>query len=175
MGKTTYAQALSNKTFSPVYRAFRTDIGAHWGERGELEGKLKSFGVPVNTHVEDFFAADFIAQTRTGLILDRSLPSAIAYATVRGEALPNPTAMLDFWQQALMDSGKRVVYVWLRGPYELAKKRCATRKLPVNKAEFNKLDKCFEKLFQRIKLEKMQIDVSVVNSMIGVERILAAV
>jgi thymidylate kinase len=76
-GKSTLAKALCAKLGWPMYRAFRRDPNDHTpGRTAEL---LRDAGLPLNTWMEDMFAADLLAQVKSNVILDRSLPSGLAY------------------------------------------------------------------------------------------------
>lgn len=175
VGKTTYAQALASATRLPVYRAFRDNIGAHWGEKSERERLLKErFGVPLNTHVDDLYVADFLASFKAGAILDRSMPSAIAYGLEQGSLIVSDAQreMLQFWETSLISSGARVAYVWLKAPYDVAKARCEGRAWPMNKTVHNRLDKVFERVFQATRLPKRQINTGDIAAADGVKSIL---
>lgn len=176
LGKTTYAQRLSERLGVPVYRAFRDKISEHWGDRSERELMLREqFGVPLNTHVDDLYAADIVSRLGAGVIFDRSLPSALAYGKLQGDAFVEKSGgkMLEFWEAILVSSALPVRYVWLRGEYELAKERCAGRasSWPLTKAKYAVLEKVFEKVFAKTRLPKQQINVGSVEYVAGVASI----
>lgn len=174
VGKTTYAQALSASLAVPVYRAFRDNIGAHWGERSERERILRNFGVPLNTHVDDLYVADMLATFKRGVVLDRSMPSALAYGSIQGLMTVGEyrKQMMEFWEASLLASGLRVLYVWLTAPYDVAKARCEGRAWPMNKNEHGRLARAFELSFQKTRLPKKQINTAEVSQEQGLKSIL---
>lgn len=174
LGKTTYAKQLSEKLGLPIYRAFRDNMSEHWGDRSERERMLKdSWGVPLNTHVDDLYAADIVARLRAGVIFDRSMPSAIAYGLLQDNEVIRRHAddLLKFWEAQLVSSGLRLCYVWLTGPYSLAKGRCEGRRWSLDSKKFNKLNVHFDKIFSRTRLPKRQINVETTESADGVRAI----
>jgi thymidylate kinase len=173
-GKSSYAKMLSERLKLPVYRAFRGDTGAHWGEGGGREELLKEkFKVPLNTHVDDLYIADLLSALDAGVILDRSMPSAIAYGQLYSQPVASDPKvareMLHFWQATLAKGKSKVLYIWLRSTYEQAKKRCEGRWWPLNKEQFTQLDKTFTKVFQDLKLARQQINTNTVEIADGVE------
>lgn len=179
-GKSTYAGLLEAELGLTRCRPFRGgDHSLHWGaEKGaerELLTQLQGYGVPVNTHVDDLYVADFLRTFKVGAILDRSLPSAIAYGTVT--AL-NPDAdvlgMLKYWQELIREASARVLYVWLTAQHSVAKRRAAGRWCP-NKAKYTYLEGVFGHTFHQVnRLAKMRIDTAEVELKDGVRRICQA-
>lgn len=161
VGKSSLARALSTKLGVPIIRPFRNaNTDQHLGHEGTgptaINVALRSFGVPVNTFVDDFYVADFLAASKVGAILDRSMPSAIAYGFMRHEmSLGHGQKLLDLWQTMLL-SAQRTLYVQLGAPKDVLKKRCEGRWFPSAK-EFDRLDKAFTLCFRSIKLPKKQI------------------
>jgi thymidylate kinase len=129
-GKTTLAKSLSEGYGIPIFKPFRTDHSIHWGQSSPLEMALKAFGVPVNTHVEDFFIADFLATypETVEAILDRGMPSAVAYGLANGEIKSASVgeAMLDWWFDQLA-ARHDVFYIYLGCSEEAARQRAGDR------------------------------------------------
>lgn len=84
-GKSTAAQILSDAWGLPIYRAFRADPHEHWDGRTGLKQFLCDLRVPVNTYVEDLYVVDLLATIGGDAILDRSMPSAVAYGTLHND------------------------------------------------------------------------------------------
>lgn len=174
-GKSTLARALADKLCIPILRPFRHfNTNHHMNGGSTLELELKKHGVPVNTHVDDLYLADFLAVTKVGAVLDRSMPSAIAYAYMRDEMKldSKAQALLDLWQTILV-SGPRVFYVQLTAQPLVIKDRCAERWSP-NKKQMAALDKAFTLSFRAIKFPKLAMDTSAMKLADGVERICRA-
>jgi thymidylate kinase len=77
-GKTTLAEHLSRHTNWPLYRPFRLHGGQH--KPGDHDVRLAALpGFHINSWHEDLYIADFLATVKTNVILDRSMPSALAY------------------------------------------------------------------------------------------------
>jgi thymidylate kinase len=114
VGKTTLAKSLSEYLGIRIFKPFRTDHDIHWGTGHHLEQSLARFGVPVNSHQEDFFIADFLATyTEAEAILDRGMPSAVGYGMARGDiGEADGAAMLLWWFDRLM-SNRDVHYIYL--------------------------------------------------------------
>lgn len=164
VGKSTYASALSDRLAAPIVRPFRDDSGCHWGhgntERFQmLRDELR---IPVNTHVDDMYVAEFLATFQVDAILDRSVPSAVAYGILNDDLGGWYThkgvarTLVAFWHSLIKKGSHPVVYIWLRASYKVAKQRCEGRWCP-NRSEYDKLEKYFAKAFQDIMLPKKQI------------------
>lgn len=177
VGKSTYANALSKKFGAPVIRPFRSgDTDLHWGHSGKdrfqmLRDELR---VPVNTHVDDLYVADFLATYQVDAILDRSVPSAVAYGILNDDLggwykhKGVPRTLMAFWHSLIKNASHPVVYIWLRASHKMAKQRCDGRWCP-NKSEYDKLEKYFAKAFQDIELPKKQIQTDRVDLEDGVK------
>jgi thymidylate kinase len=76
VGKTTLARALSDITAAPVYRAFR---GANERIDTHTVQAMQDLGLSVNGWEEDLYIADLMAAVNTSVILDRSMPSGLAW------------------------------------------------------------------------------------------------
>jgi len=173
VGKSTYAELLEVELGLKRCRPFKDgDANLHWGvgERaGQLYGDLIRCGIPVNTHVDDMYVADFLRTFKVGAILDRSLPSAIAYRT-----LPNMECSLSdlmlLWQRMLIQAPRPLLYVWMKASHPTAKQRCKGRWFP-SKAEYRRLEREFEKVFRRIGFKKMCVDTTDLKINDGIRRI----
>lgn len=124
VGKTSIANAVSEQTGIPVYRAFRQGKDVHWGEGSKLEVGLLEMGVPLNTHVEDLYAADLLATFKgVNVILDRSMISAIAYG-VPEKVLSKAQADLcfNYWLDRLWER-RDIFYVYMHCHVDVARIR----------------------------------------------------
>lgn len=158
VGKTTYARVLSDLLEIPMLRPLRQDPDNHWdgAEREALHG----LHVPVNTFVDDVYAADFLVQTNQGAVLDRSMPSALVYSQViGGEGYPAPTlAHLDWWQSRLEHHAGKVLVVFMESTLDVIQERVGSR-APTT-SNFNALSRAFGKVFKHVMLPKMVITTS---------------
>lgn len=177
VGKTTYAEALEKALGIKRFRPW-SQLKAEGRKLNNIQEhpavvRLTSMRVEVNSHIEDMYAANFLAETGLGAIVDKSIPSAIAYDALGNIELA-PSAVLKAWQELLLDIKPTPLYVWLVSPHEVAKERVADRWMPT-KAQHVKLVNKFKALFDAIKLQKMRIDTSQVEVKDGVRRIVKAV
>lgn len=175
VGKTTYAKKLAEHYGCKIYRPFqydRTDL--HWDRNnGDSKEYLESIKIPVNTHVEDMYAADVIAALGSDAILDRSVPSAIAYGRAfkqqdgwylnRGVCVKILTLWCD-----LIARNDDFMYVYLVAPYDVVK----TRRTNINKAQYRKLTAEFNTILNAIRLPKMVIRTNVCAVDAGIKRII---
>lgn len=128
-GKSTYADKLSFEYGSTTLRAFRRDPNQHFDGESKIEMNLRRAGIPFNTHVEDFYIADTLATIDLGndirTVLDRSLPSALAYGQwpkMPSATVPGRTFMFELWK-TMLEPIQRCIYVWL----EASAGECAER------------------------------------------------
>jgi thymidylate kinase len=182
-GKTRYARHLSLATDFPVYRAFRGSEDEHYTEgegKARLE-KLEGLGIPVNSYVEDMFAADMLVRLKASAILDRSLPSAIVYGNPLRRATGGSdlelTASLnqarwELWESLMIRAGGILVH--LAVSYDAAKARANGRTIPT-RSEHRALERAYEKLLKRAKLPVIVIDTDAVQCEHGVRRIMKAI
>jgi len=179
VGKSEYARRLSEALKIPICRPFRNgNTDTHWDSHNvELQDWLKDAKVPVNTHVDDLYVADFLDNFGVDAILDRSLPSAIAYGRVLDLSdgyYQNRLvcqSLYEFWESRITKRDDSLM-VWMTCAYEDAKSRCANRAFP-NKGTWTKLENEFKRLFQRCRLpNKKQINTSTVKVDDGVKSIL---
>lgn len=164
VGKTTYAKELGRILEAPVYRAFRGDQALHY--QGELEN-ARSLGVPVNTFVDDMYVADLSRVLRNEVILDRSLPSAVAY---NGMVSPIWAARLEEWDSRLFKSATPVLVVWLEAPWSVAKDRMGAYR--PDSAEYDHLERVFSWCMSKINSRIFHIDTSTVGVKAGVRSVL---
>lgn len=104
-GKSALAKALSANGYGEIYRAFRSDSDEHFEVRA---GQMRMLGVPVNTFVEDAFAADLLGRLDVPMILDRSMPSGVAYLLAEGGLGSEAQLLLSLWVGSLR---KRTVLI----------------------------------------------------------------
>lgn len=174
-GKTHVASLLnSHIPGSIVYRPFRAS------PLDEYE-RLRRAGIPANTHIDDFYAADAIrtlVQNGTTVILDRSLPSGLAYARARTRQSHSDIGIsqsmqvaedcvtlaqqeeldgwLKIWEQML---GARKLYVTMLVDWETGKKRTAAReRWYPSYAEHDVLIHEFVRIHQLIREPRLLID-----------------
>ena len=76
VGKTTLARELAAVTAAPVYRAFR---GADAHINARTIHAMQDLGLSVNGWEEDMYIADLMATVNASVILDRSMPSGLAW------------------------------------------------------------------------------------------------
>lgn len=178
VGKSEYARRLSDELKVPICRPFRNDnTDLHWDlQDTELQEWLKDAKVPVNTHVDDLYVVDFLNNFGVGAILDRSMPSAIAYGRVLNlldgyyQNKLVCQSLYEFWENR-MPKGRSLM-VWLNCSYEHAKSRNDGRAFPM-KGTWTKLENEFRRLFQVCNLpNKKQINTSTVKVDDGVKSIL---
>lgn len=163
-GKSTYAKALAEMLKIPIYKAFHgDDVELHWdSEEWQLPDTLKRLGVPVNSHVDDLYVCDLLSQLGTDVILDRSMPSAVAHGVVYKKwngMYKNRTTiqwLYDFWVERLKVAGDPVLLLFTC-EYEEAKRRRGKKHMP-NKTNFRKLTTIMEKFFYNCDLIKLRID-----------------
>lgn len=169
VGKSTLAAGLAKELGGRIVRPFRH--GAEHMDADERAADLKALGIPVNTYVEDMFVADFLRQTQAGaeapVILDRSLPSAVAYGPldgVVGGTVASPTRtdrLLREWIGALSELDVR--YIWVRASNDVVRRRSERCH---SAAQQRTLENKFALIFQKVPFKKMCLD----TSEAGIER-----
>jgi hypothetical protein len=115
VGKTSLAQHLSSEWKCPIFKPFRGDHGIHWGGGSPLEVRLRAYGVPINSYIEDVFMADFLRMfPAVDAILDRGMPSAVGYGLVHGHVSSPALAqsLMDWWFDQL-GTRRDVYYIYL--------------------------------------------------------------
>lgn len=180
VGKTTYAYKLSEMLGIKVCRVFRSsDKELHWGsaDKGAIEKELKSLKVPINTHIDDIFMADFIKTFQVDAILDRTIVSAVAYGRVyshlRGwyKEKGNVARLMEFWSALIEGCKHPISYVWLDAAYDVSKRRCDAKRLP-NKVDYERLRAVYRNVFRNIEFPKICINTDSVSIADGIGRII---
>ena len=164
-GKTAYAKALEEKLGYKMYRAFRKGR-----EKCDfkLHEVLHGMDIRANTYVDDIYMADFLQTFEVKAILERSMPSAVAYDQVYNEPWKAYSARaFGFWLEQMAKVPH--IYVWLEAGYETATERRSGHH--PSKKEHEGLVKVYGKLFQRMGKSKMRIDTELKTIEEGVELI----
>lgn len=149
VGKTALANALSESTGHPIYRAFRSNPSERFGEGNRLEATLRSYGVPVNSYIEDLFVADLLTTIGGDVILDRSMPTGIAYGLKNG--LFDYKKAWDVYAYWLWRMGARsdVLYVHMEADAQARSERIAPGRINYGESERAVLEAnlsiCFQK------------------------------
>jgi len=165
VGKSHHAAAWAKWTNGPVIRPFRPTADVHFNGTTALEQELVSLGVPVNSYVDDLYAADMLGSFNSFFpggvtaVLDRSMPSAIAYGTPRTRR--NKDNLLALWHR-LLARVKVVRYAWLVAPYDVALKRVTERggEFP-SRQMYDDLQESFHDSYNQIKFKKIMNDTAV--------------
>jgi len=149
VGKTTQAKRLAAYARVPLFKPFKpTDSTIHWGQDSALENGLKLLGVPINTHVEDLFMADFLATFRNvDCVLDRGMPSAVAYGLAQGVCESALWDAFAYWMARLSERDD-VLYIHMSCNLDLARARCAGR-MPCG-PDLDVLIRAYDECFQRV-------------------------
>ena len=177
-GKTTYAEELSKITGAKIGKVFRASNNKlHWGDNSDLKDMLTDLKVPLNTHIDDLFMADFLSTFKVNAILDRTIVSAIAYGRTYGNLdgwykEKNVVGkLINFWSYLIDKCNHPILYVWLQVSYDAMLKRCDGRWHP-NKLEYDKLNKEYRRLFVRIQFPKIVIPTEYKSVDSGLKRII---
>jgi predicted ATPase len=130
-GKTTLVQHIVATRGFRWHKAFRaeSELGSHWdAPEGQAKAaKLARLGIPVNTYLEDMFLADFYGRhANVNVVLDRSLPSAIAYRDIPDA---NIVEAMEVWKRTLGAHGK-VAYLTLTADYAAVVSRVEPQRVP---------------------------------------------
>lgn len=153
VGKSQVAQAIQARLpDAPLWRPFRDSPERHWGHNdGETGTMLKSWGVPLNSFIDDLYVADALRTLRPSrpIILDRSMPSGVAYGTLDNEAWTQSSVddVWGYWLSMMADAGP-VVWIHLKAPYNVTKSRCSGRWHP-NKKQWELLTRTYDRLIAR--------------------------
>lgn len=110
VGKSTLARALGVITGVPVYRPFR---GQDEHISQQTIRHMQDLGLSVNGWEEDLYTADFLSVVHSDVIIDRSMPSALAYNEVSERALEasQRRAILGLWAERIVAARAIVVLV----------------------------------------------------------------
>jgi energy-coupling factor transporter ATP-binding protein EcfA2 len=111
-GKSTLSRLLAGSLRAPIYRPFRAAEDGH--TPGLSEPELARLGVPVNSWQEDIYTADVLAVLKPHVILDRSMPSALAYLELGQPHYGLDTeerrlSMAQLWGKKMRHAGARIV------------------------------------------------------------------
>lgn len=112
-GKTTLSEALCARWDFVSYRTMAWKGGRL---RPDEIARWRELGVPVNTYVDDVYAADLLASLdhqvalawEFRLILDRSMPSGVAY-TPEGPAYHR--RLIEWWVETLQPLDARLIHL----------------------------------------------------------------
>ena len=164
-GKSATALPLADTLGASILRPFRgKDTSKHLGRDGDgrME-RLRKLGIPANTFVDDIYVADFLASTGVPAVLDRSMGSAVAYGMLYGD-IPSAVVgrdLLTEWQNILMSSAKKILYVNVTCRRDVRRKRCKDdRRWCPTASQENMLEQWFSHIFGDIQLPKMILDTS---------------
>lgn len=111
VGKSTLARALKDITGAPIYRPFRGN-DEHISPLNVA--RMQDLGLSVNGWQEDLYTADLLSVvTSQGVILDRSMPSAMAWNEVSSDALDQRTrrTVLRMWAERIVAARAVLVLV----------------------------------------------------------------
>lgn len=163
-GKTSVAKALAADRGYKIYRPLREGVSSHWDDSG-LKRQLTDCRVQSNSYLDDVFAVDALVQMESrewSVVLDRSMPSAVAYGllngTVKGEAHRN--ALLTYWKRRLLQLQTPVLYFWLQSEHDVARSRTAGR-YPSNEhlgSLFSSFEACYEYVLQSSSIRCFKIN-----------------
>ncbi len=142
VGKTTLAASLAKVGYTRL-KPFRVSDKGHWGDQDTevLRGRLIAMGIPVNSYVEDIFIAEFLRQLPSlDVVLDRSIPTSLAYSTLPQGV--DPSELLALWTSLL--APLRPLYINMVASYRVAAERSGTRALPF--PEYCRVIDAFDKI-----------------------------
>lgn len=110
VGKTSLARALSALSNTPVYRPFR---GKSEHITQSTVTAMQDLGLSVNGWEEDMYTADFLSVVRSDVIIDRSMPSAMAYNEVSSSPLAARArqTILRLWAERIAAARATIVLV----------------------------------------------------------------
>ncbi len=158
-GKSTLAEALSERYNWPVVRPWRANPDQHLGVAdGGEQGRLRALGIPANTFVDDFYVAEMLRVLGQSAILDRSMGSGIAYGLLDGTVgKKDVSPILKEWARILDAQG--AFYVHLACPLKVSQERAGAKRL--TSKEYGALTRTFDKVLQRVPFAKARIDTSI--------------
>ena len=127
-GKTSLGRALNSMMNAPLYRPFRLQRDDHTPGIGDPRVALVESAMPVNTYLEDMYVADLLAALRDPVvILDRSLPSGLAYNQAGAHGLPTEQLQIlaSLWAERMVQAHALVIY--MDAPRDRCRKIAGTR------------------------------------------------
>jgi len=179
VGKSTYVKEFEKRGYKHI-NPFRRGAYTHDSAKN-LNVLNDAYGLGLNTHVEDLYVWEMLAEFKgTNIVLDRTIPSAIAYGAVHGHPWypysdkKEAQLLFDFWIEQVSRVEGGVVYVWLTAPYQVAKERCVGRWMPRAK-EYKALERWFNVMFigcinvPESKMQRVRIDTAVFDVNKGVD------
>ena len=183
VGKSTIAKLLHKVVDAPILRPFRPSANTHWDHsEGDTGDALRALGVPINTFVDDLYVADILRSMKAnlyrGAVLDRGMPSSVAYGRLKDEEWTKTPRMdwaIKYWEDCLLEAGEQaggVVLVYLFAPYGVTKARCGLRWHP-NKTEHAHLGRTYEKVIHRSRLPVIVLQTEMNEPRTCVDKILA--
>lgn len=181
-GKTTAAKALRGKYGFKIYRPLRENHSDHFRDPSSpVVSQLRACRVPFNSYFDDVFAADALVQIRPegGVVMDRSMPTALAYGLTKGEikGRAHREALESYWIRRLKqlnDTGIPVAYVWLVAAHDKAQARSHGEHYPAG-ASLAAMDDSFARSFDLAKaagFKCLKINTNTRQSMLEIEKIL---
>lgn len=110
VGKSTLARALATLTGVPVYRPFRGDAEHISSATVRM---MQGLGLSVNGWEEDLYTADVLSVLSSDVIIDRSMPSAMAHNEVSSCALDAHArrTILRLWAERIVKARAVLVLV----------------------------------------------------------------
>ena len=154
-GKSTLIKKLADELDWPVLKIKYGDTSKeHKTDEPEAIERMKRLGIPAHTYVEDVFAAMVLAELGSDAILDRSLPSGIAYGAQFGELdLSITSELLDVWGGRLQaacqfgDYSLTPMYVYIDVQYHMAVRNCTHDEFRYTEAEFEAIGNRMRAIF----------------------------
>lgn len=168
VGKSAAARVLSARLGIPIIRPFRhADANHHLGRepgRG-TQRTLRGLGIPANTFVDDIYTADLVTALNASALLDRSMPSAVAYGLLYKDVsdLNQALALVDEWQRMWTAYQGDFVYVHMVADQATMRERLVGRWAP-DSAEERKLDNAFRLVYRWLRVRKVQLDTTKLTS-----------
>lgn len=127
-GKTSLGRALIPLMDAPLYRPFRLRRDDHTPGIGDPRLSAVADVLPVNTYLEDMYVADLLSVLKKpSVILDRSLPSGLAYNQAGDRALPLGALRIlaSVWADRMVEADAMVIY--MDAPRDRCRKVAGTR------------------------------------------------
>lgn len=126
-GKTTLGKAIKELTGWPLFKGFYSGVGHNPGEHDPRIAQLK---LPIKSWVEDMFFADLLATAKPNIIMDRAMPTGIAYTEMSAE---DKHAALGMWADRMRAAEAKIILLHA-GP-EACDMRAADRTYKLTSSE----------------------------------------